>query len=100
MATAAQLLSLPFRVGGDGNIATVTQGSDQANAEQLSAIIRTVQGERDMQPGFGLPDPAYAGISGADIAAQVALWGLPVTIDDVTSTPASATETDVTVDFT
>ena len=94
------ILSVPFRLGADGSIASVVEGSDQANAEQLSVIVRTVTGERPMQPGFGLPDPAFEGIAAADIAAQVALWGPAVTVDDISSTVLSATETAVVVDFT
>jgi hypothetical protein len=95
----AQILSVPFRLAENGAVAVVTQGSDQANAEQIGVLLTTIQGERQMVPGFGLPDPAFTGIKAGVIAAQVAMWGPPVDIELVSSTPVNGSETDVTVTF-
>lgn len=95
----AQIFSFPFRLAPSGQVATVTQGSDQANSEQLAVLISTVQGERPMVPGFGLPDPAFTGIKAGVIAAQVAMWGPAVTVDEVKTTAVDGSETDVTVTF-
>jgi|SRR5579875_905821 len=96
----AQILSVPFRLAANGTVATVTEGTDQANAEQLSVIVRTIQGEREMQPGFGLPDPAFNGISLGDLTAQVALWGPAVTVNSATPSDDDMTTQTLTVDFT
>lgn len=95
----ALILSVPFRLAPNGAVATVEQGSDQANAEQLAVLITTVQGERPMVPGFGLPDPAFTGIKAGVLAAQVAMWGPPVKVSMVSSSGVDPASTDVTVSF-
>ena len=95
----AAILSFPFRLAADSTIAVVTQGADQANAEQLGVLISTIQGERQMVPGFGIPDPAFGSLTQGVIAAQVAKWGPSVKIKAVTGVPVSPVETDVTVAF-
>jgi hypothetical protein len=101
MAAGMQILSVPFRLTANGTLATVSEGTDQANAEQISVILTTVQGERLAQTGFGLPDPVGSGITGGTVAAQVAKFGpANVTVTSVTSTPVTDGTTDVTVGFT
>jgi phage baseplate assembly protein W len=95
----AQIFSFPFRLAANGTVATVTQGSDQANAEQIGVLLSTIQGERPMVPGFGLPDPTFVGIKAGVIAAQVAMWVPGVTVGNVTMAVASSAETDITVSF-
>lgn len=96
----APIFSFPFRLTAAGTVATVDQDSDQAHAEQIAVLCATVTGERPMIPGYGLPDPAFNGIKAGAVAAQVAAYGPPVTIQSVTTSPVSATEADVTVTFT
>jgi hypothetical protein len=95
----AQILSFPFRVATNGTIATVAQGSDQANGEQLAVLVSTIQGECDMAPGFGMPDAAFSGIIPGVMASQVAMWGPDVTITAVSAVQVSETESDVTIGF-
>lgn len=96
----AQILSYPFRLNPDGTVATVDQASDQANAEQIGVILQTIQGERPLQPGFGIPDPAFGGIQPGIVTAQVALYGPPVNVEAVDLTARTDTETDIRVSFT
>lgn len=95
----APILSIPFRLTNTGQVAVVEQGTDQANAEQIGILLATIQGERTMQPGFGIPDPAFSTIPAAVVSAQVALWGPDVSIESVSTVPAGPTEIDVTVNF-
>jgi hypothetical protein len=95
----AQIFSIPFRLTAAGTVATVEQGSDRANAEQIGVLCTTIIGERDLVPGFGLTDPAFRGIRAGELAAKVARWGPPVKVTSVSSHVVSATETDVTVGF-
>lgn len=97
---SAQILAFPFALAMDGTIATVPQGSDIANAQQIAALIYTIEGERPMAPGFGINDTAFSGIKPGIIAAKVALYGPNVDIDSVTATQVSETHSDVTVAFT
>lgn len=94
------ILSVPFRLDNTGAVATAVQGSDQANAEQIGVILSTIQGERDLYPTFGLPDPAFQGIATGIIAAQVALWGPDgVTIENIDTEAVGTNEQDITVSF-
>lgn len=94
----AEILSHPFRLDPNGQIVTVTQGTDQENAERLAVLIQTIQGERPLSPGFGIPDPAFSGLRAGVVTAQVAKYGPAVKIESVTSTVVG-NETDVTVRF-
>ena len=98
MHRMAEILSHPFRLDPQGRVVTVTQGSDQANAEQLAILLGTIQGERQTVPGFGIPDPAFNGLRAGVVTALVAAYGPAVRIVSVTSTVAG-NETDVTVAF-
>lgn len=93
------ILSHPFRLSANGTVATVAQGTDQANAEQIGVLCSTIQGERPIVPTFGVPDPAFSGIAAGVITAQIARWGPNVTVKSVTANPVSDIETDVTVSF-
>jgi phage baseplate assembly protein W len=95
----AEILSFPFRLDPQGRVVTVTQGSDQANAEQIAVLLSTIQGERHMAPGFGIPDPAFAGLPAGVVTGQVALYGPRVDITAITTQPAAGNEIDVTVGF-
>jgi hypothetical protein len=83
----APRLSYPPRIATNGAFATVEQNSDAADVEAVACIALTRRGERELRPGFGLTDPTFAGIEPAELDAQVALWGPPVEIDDITVTP-------------
>ena len=55
-----ELLSHPFRLERNGSAATVTDGSDEANAEGIAILAMTRRGERDLVPEFGLgPIPLH-----------------------------------------
>lgn len=78
------VLSHPLRLDGTGRrFATVDQGSDQHHAEAIAVILSTRRGERPLAPTFGTTDPAFAEVDAAELAAQVAVFGPPVTIADV-----------------
>lgn len=86
----ARILSFPFRLTPGGAIAAVEQGGDTANAEQIAALALTRQGERPMVPAFGVPDPAFRGIDPSDLAAGIAAFGPPVTLEAVTTAPVDS----------
>lgn len=86
----AQILSYPFRVGAGGAAATVEQGSDAADVEQLAVLVLTRTGERALVPEFGLRDPAFAGVDVSELVGAIARWGPPVRLTDVTADPDPA----------
>lgn len=85
----SRIISHPFRLGPNGSVVTVEQDSEQADIEQVAVLALTVIGERPLTPGFGITDPAFAGVIPAEIAAGVATFGPPVNVSDVTSSPLS-----------
>lgn len=75
-----RLLSIPFRLQPNGSVATVEQDTPEAAAEQIGALVLTRAGERPLQPGFGIPDPAFDGVEPVAVAAGVAEYGPPVDV--------------------
>lgn len=61
MRGVPQVISFPFRIGPDGSIATVAQGSDTEVEEQIAVAMLVRPGERVQVPSFGVSDPAFSG---------------------------------------
>lgn len=80
-----ELLSHPLRLLPNGEIATVTQDGDAANAEHLATLCLTEIGERPLEPGFGITDPTFTGFEPGEVVAGVDLYGPDVAISDVRS---------------
>lgn len=95
----ARILSFPFRFTTSGQIATVEQGSEQGNREQIAVLCLTVTGERPLAPGFGISDPMFGGVEPSEITAGVAAHGPDVQITDVRVTQDSPTTQRVDIDF-
>jgi hypothetical protein len=95
----ARMLSFPFRFTPTGTVATVEQGSEQADREQIAVLCLTVTGERPLAPSFGISDPAFGTVEPSEIRAGVAAHGPDVEIVDVRVTPESATTVVVDVEF-
>lgn len=99
MPTVAAVLSFPFRVTASGAAATVEQDSDEQKADLLAALILTRPGERDLVPGFGVPDPTFVGIDVAAVEGAAAVFGPDVTITDVQVTVTGPGSQDVLIEF-
>lgn len=86
------VLSFPFRLDRMGFVATTERGSAAEVDEALAALTLTVIGERPMSPRYGVPDPAFRGLTTSDIRAGVDGYGPDgVTIVDVSTIPTSET---------
>jgi hypothetical protein len=82
----ARLLTHPFRILTSGVCATAEQGSDDYITSQLQVIVGTRLGERDMCEPFGIPNPAYANLTAADIQTCLDQFGPDgVTVTTVTT---------------
>lgn len=79
----AKILSYPFRILPNGAAASVDQGSDEANAEQIGVLALTRIGERALVPTFGVEDPAFGSVTMGDLVAGITMFGPEVRIDDV-----------------
>ena len=95
----ARILSVPFRLTPAGRAATVEQHSADGRAEQLAVLLRTRRGERSLVPAFGVPDPAFSEVTVAQVAAAVAMFGPPVTIEDVVVDYPAADRQEVIVTY-
>lgn len=79
-----ELLSHPFRLERNGSAATVTDGSDEANAEGIAILAMTRRGERDLVPEFGIADPTFDAVTIADLNTGLHDYGPTVEVTDVT----------------
>lgn len=52
----------------------VTVAGDRAVAQQVGVLVGTVQGDRALFQGFGLPDPSGIGVDPAEVSALAAFW--------------------------
>lgn len=99
MPGVVAVLSFPLRVTPNGQFATVEQDSEDQSAELLAALVLTRPGERDLVPGFGVPDPTFVGIDEAAIEGAAAVFGPDVTITDVAVEVTGPGSQDVTIEF-
>lgn len=68
-------ISIPFRVGLDGRIASHPTSSDAIRVQRIAEIVGTLQGERPLDVGFGIEDPVWSTVSPAAVALQARLYG-------------------------
>lgn len=83
MARMVSVWSFPFRVGGDGSIATVEEGSDRAVEEAIAVAMLTRPGERITVPTFGVVDPAFAGVEAGALQRHLDDFGPNVVVTSV-----------------
>lgn len=69
------VLSFPFRLTPSGAAATVGYGTDSEVEEAIAVLVLTEIGERLMSPGFGVPDPGFAGLHMGDIQVGLNDYG-------------------------
>lgn len=67
----ADLISLPMRLSPSGSVVTVEQGTEAYYKQQIVTIVLTLQGERPMNPDFGMPDMAFQGFMYSTFHSQV-----------------------------
>lgn len=77
--------SFPFRIGGDGSIATVEEGSDPAIEEAIAVAMLTRPGERVTVPTFGAIDPAFVGVEAGALQRHLDDFGPNVVITSITT---------------
>jgi len=76
-------LAHPFRLAANGTVLTRVAGSEDEINDRLRLIVETVQDERPLFPSYGVPDPAFVGLSAGDVQACLSEYGPEgITIDD------------------
>lgn len=71
------VLSFPFRIDPQGQVAVTGYGTVQEVDEAIAVTVLTMMGERPMYPTFGIPDPAFAGLAPGDIQVALDTYGPP-----------------------
>ena len=83
MGAMTDVLAHPFRLTGNA-VATVDDTSDAGAAQEIALLCATRIGERDLVPGYGIPDPAFDQLELGVVNAGLALYGPPgVTVTDL-----------------
>ena len=77
---AVRVFAHPLRLDGDGQIATVEQGSNDQAQQLAIGIVSTFLGERPLAPDFGIFDPVAVGTSTAEVTAAVDLCEPDLTV--------------------
>lgn len=95
-----RVLAHPLRLGPDGSLLTVEQGSDAESAQLLAALISTRQGEAPLTPALGMPDPRYDHLDPVELEVQVAAYLPQVVLGSVAATVVSETEQLVRIEWT
>lgn len=92
------ILSFPFRLDPTGRAATVQAGSDTEVDEAIAVLVLTNTGERPMAPQFGIPDPAFSGISISDVQVGLDQFGpAGIEVMDLEITPRSESKSDAEI---
>lgn len=68
-------LAHPFRFAANGTVLTRVAGSEDDVNDRLRLIVETVQDERALFPSYGIPDPAFIGVSAGDVQACLSEYG-------------------------
>lgn len=99
MLVVVDVLSFPLRRLPGGGFAGVEQDSHDHYAELITAIVMTRVGERDLCPGFGIPDPTFGQVDVASVATCAQIFGPPVRISSVDTVVTGPSTQTVTVSF-
>ena len=72
------VMAWPFRLGVNGAVATVVDGSAEADEQAVAVLALTRRGERELVPGFGTRDPVFSTLDVAELNAALSIFGPPV----------------------
>lgn len=97
---AEGIISFPFRLSPTGEVAVTGHGTDAEVDEAIAVVVLTMVGERPMNEGFGIPDPAFAGLTVGDVQVNLDEYGPPgVRVTDVIITPQSDSQSTAAIDW-
>ncbi|MGH3986687.1 MAG: hypothetical protein ACRDTZ_05140 [Pseudonocardiaceae bacterium] len=88
---------LPFRLGSDGAVFTVEQGSDRDTENLIAAAVLTRPGEREQVPTFGVADPAFTGWETTALGRHLLDFGPEVDITDLAITRTADNREEVAI---
>ena len=79
----AALIGFPFQLSSSGSVQTFDQDSADYDQMQIGVAALTCQGERELSPGYGIPDPAWSGFVPGSLTNCLKLYGPPVIIESI-----------------
>lgn len=95
---ATGIIGWPFRYSPSGKLVTVPDGSDTEVEQIIATIVLTPMGSRAMNPLFGIPDPAFAGLEVSDVQAALETFGpTGITVQQLSSKLVGADTAHVTI---
>lgn len=71
------IIAHPFRYTTAGELVSIPDGSDDEIHQLIATTVLTRMGERLLNPLYGIPDPAFAGLDIADVQAGLNTFGPP-----------------------
>lgn len=93
-----RLISYPFRLGINGSVVTTDEGEDYYG-DELAMLMKTVPGERELVPTYGIEDPTFDEYNVHELIEKISTFGPPVDIVDTTTTYLSNGRVNVNVIF-
>lgn len=86
----SRTLVWPVRLGPDGTLGSVPQGTPAEAAQVVAMIVSTRPGERQLAPLFGLADPIGRRVSEAELRSVIGLCEPDIEVTGVASDPVVA----------
>lgn len=75
----AKLLAFPITISGNGSMGTINDGEDYY-AQELACLVGTQIGERELVPGYGVPEVMLSTIDRMNLGSQCEIYGPPIKI--------------------
>jgi hypothetical protein len=79
-----KLISYPFRLSVNGSVATIEEGEDYYG-DELAMLVRTVPGERELVPTYGIQDPTFGAFNRFELLQKISTFGPPIDIVNTSS---------------
>lgn len=96
---AERLIAFPFEMDESGGIRTQEDGTDEYAQSELMMILAVNTGERELVPGFGIPDPRFSEVDTHAIATCTQVFAPHITIGKIDDTFVSGYEQRVEIEY-
>lgn len=93
-----KLISYPFRLNVGGSVVTKEEGEDYYG-DELAMLIRTIPGERELVPDYGIEDPTFGTINDIELLEKISMFGPPVEITETKSAFVSEDRVAVNISY-
>lgn len=95
-----KLIMFPFQVR-EGQVVTADDGSDTYVAAELAQLCLTLEGERELEPSYGIKDPTFQDFDPADFSHKALVFGPEgLQITNIRMSQTRKGKPEVMIDFT